>query len=418
MAVAAPREIPDLVLRLRSSSAAEQAAAARALADLADGQTAGQAAVVAAGGAPALVRLLHSPRATVQTAASQALAALAACPGDSPHAASVSAAGGVPPLAHLLRTSSNQGVVEQATTALYYLLRLDVSNAAAIVAANCVPRLLQLLRGSGSKVLLCQVLLVLGKLAGHVEGCAGDIIAHGGAVLLTQRLRSSDRDLQEVAALALANVIAKCPPDPLVAAIDEAGTLPALNSLLQCTSGSDVLRPACMALGSLMERSARSAAAVAAAGCIPRLVRLLQTTDSESVLQLTAIALGNLGASSAVAAAAVAAAGGRAALQEHVSSNSERVKEEVARALRLLAESAGSPTVQTQPRPPRVCAGPGCIATTGLRRCAGCGRVRYCSVACGQAHWREHRHDCKRWQAEAKAASTAAAPAEAGEHAA
>ena len=71
-------------------------------------------------------------------------------------------------------------------------------------------------------------------------------------------------------------------------------------------------------------------------------------------------------------------------------------------AQRPSAMDAASPAVQT---PPRVCAAPGCGATSGLRRCAGCATVRYCSAACSRAHWREHRAECRRLQAEQAAAA-------------
>ena len=60
-------------------------------------------------------------------------------------------------------------------------------------------------------------------------------------------------------------------------------------------------------------------------------------------------------------------------------------------------------------RAPRVCAAPGCGATTGLKRCSGCRSVRYCSVACSRAHWQEHKVECRRLQAEAAAAAAAGA---------
>ena len=58
-------------------------------------------------------------------------------------------------------------------------------------------------------------------------------------------------------------------------------------------------------------------------------------------------------------------------------------------------------------RPFRTCAAPGCGATCGLRLCGGCGTVRYCSEACSRAHWRAHRADCRRLQAEQAAAAAA-----------
>lgn len=56
----------------------------------------------------------------------------------------------------------------------------------------------------------------------------------------------------------------------------------------------------------------------------------------------------------------------------------------------------------------RVCAAPGCGATRGLKRCGGCGTARYCSEACSRAHWREHRNECRRLQAEKAAAAASA----------
>ena len=74
------------------------------------------------------------------------------------------------------------------------------------------------------------------------------------------------------------------------------------------------------------------------------------------------------------------------------------------------AETLGQPTApQRTPLPPapRVCAAHGCGATTGLRRCGGCRAVRYCSVECSRAHWRAHKAECHRLQAEAAAAAAA-----------
>jgi hypothetical protein len=161
-----------------------------------------------------------------------------------------------------------------------------------------------------------------------------------------------------------------------------------------------------------LEHSPSNAAAVVAAGCIPRFVQLLRTSSSEGVIRATALALGNLISGSPGTAATIQAAGGGTALQQHASNSNENVRRAVARALRLLAEHAGvasPPAAPPPPRAPRVCAAPGCGATTGLRRCGGCRQVRYCSTACRDAHWRAHRHECKRVQAEAAAACEQAA---------
>ena len=67
-----------------------------------------------------------------------------------------------------------------------------------------------------------------------------------------------------------------------------------------------------------------------------------------------------------------------------------------------------------RPPAPRVCAAPGCGAMRGLRRCGGCGTVRYCSTACSRAHWREHRAECRRLQAEQAAGAEAGAGSSGG----
>ena len=75
------------------------------------------------------------------------------------------------------------------------------------------------------------------------------------------------------------------------------------------------------------------------------------------------------------------------------------------------AAAAPSEPAGAKPKRLRGCAS-GCGATSGLRRCGACGSVRHCSEACSRAHWKAHRADCRRLQAERvfAAASAAAAP--------
>ena len=87
------------------------------------------------------------------------------------------------------------------------------------------------------------------------------------------------------------------------------------------------------------------------------------------------------------------------------SPNSPEAQAAITQALRLLAAA-------------RVCAAPGCGATSGLKRCTACRSVRYCSEACMRAHWKEHRPECKRLRAAAAAAAVAAGGADAGPSAA
>jgi hypothetical protein len=48
------------------------------------------------------------------------------------------------------------------------------------------------------------------------------------------------------------------------------------------------------------------------------------------------------------------------------------------------------------------CSNAGCSGT-GLMKCTGCKKARYCGEACQLAHWKAHKADCKRWAAELKA---------------
>jgi ankyrin repeat protein len=48
------------------------------------------------------------------------------------------------------------------------------------------------------------------------------------------------------------------------------------------------------------------------------------------------------------------------------------------------------------------CSNAGCSGS-GLMKCTGCKRARYCGEACQLVHWKAHKADCKRWIAELKA---------------
>ena len=427
MAAPADLDVPTLVQRLRSGIAAEQTAAAVEVAMLTDtvpntvaqyvrpSPAAATWLPLATGSAPALVRLLtRSRRATVQEAACRALAGLARVSPDI--RALIGAGGAIPPLASLLHTSSNDGVLSAACHALSVLLFCS-ANAAAVAATNSVPRLLQLLRDSTSTSVQGHAAVALQQLAGQDGAAAEQLVARVGIPLLVQRLQSSDALLLHGAAGTLAVLAGTAGWED---AIVEAGGAVALARVLRNCSIKFVQCFVAGALASLAGRTASCAAAVAAAGCIPRLVQLLQASRDEHTLtdivtsalpDKAAQVLCNLLTNSPAAAAAIKAAGGHAALQEHAHSQDPRLQEVTARALVLLPEHA--PRQPAPPAPHRVCAAEGCAAATGLRRCAGCGRVLFCSVACGQAHWRTHRRDCKRWRAEAEA--EAAAPAAAGE---
>ena len=159
--------------------------------------------------------------------------------------------------------------------------------------------------------------------------------------------------------------------------------------------------------------------ALVQAGTVPRLTALL-TSKYANVQQMAVLALDNLCTfGGPESCREVAAAGAVAALHSAQQSGSQCVQQAASRLLQALqaAADAAVPTATSQVTPnasqtnapastkkrppaPRICAAPGCSATSGLRRCGGCGTVRYCSAACSHAHWREHRAKCWRLQAE------------------
>ncbi len=57
----------------------------------------------------------------------------------------------------------------------------------------------------------------------------------------------------------------------------------------------------------------------------------------------------------------------------------------------------------------RMCAAEGCGATEGLRKCSGCGAVRYCSREHQVAHWAAHKAECRRLAAGKQEPATAEA---------
>ena len=192
--------------------------------------------------------------------------------------------------------------------------------------------------------------------------------------------------------------------EALTAAVVREGALPALARLLHNSGNAGVLKSVTAALAYILRHSPGSADEVVATGCIPCFVRQLRTSAPGQGLAAEALCR-LVEASGSSAAAAIEAAGGRVALQQHTDSSDLSMGATARKALELLDSHASQPAASPAVAAPRVCAAEGCGATTGLRRCGGCGRVRYCSVECSKAHWFAHRADCKRWRAEVAAAA-------------
>lgn len=150
------------------------------------------------------------------------------------------------------------------------------------------------------------------------------------------------------------------------------------------------LAESCSLLAAMLQSCPHLATSVVEADGDRQLQRLLGSSNGD-VRQQAESALNALGT-------ALLQQAGRAAAP------AEAIEQTAAAELAATGSLAPSP-----PAPPRVCAAPGCGATTGLKRCGGCGAVRYCSVECNRAHWWELRAECRRLQAERAAAKPASA---------
>ena len=277
------------------------------------------------------------------------------------------------------------------------------------------------------------------RYAADVLGCLADdygemqtVVSQAGSVpCLARLLGHSSADVQRSAANALRCGLCDCPAAQ--AAFAEAAAAPAVVRLLH-SQNQQVQQQAAGVLGNAACDCAASSAAILAAGAVPTLVHLL-CTPCHPAHEWAATTVQNLCAMQPAVAvpAFMQAEGGLGALvqlaegsgDEHVRAAASRALDAIARALQTASQwqgsgsSTGRSSVEAAPaavegaaHPPRTCAAPGCGATRGLKRCGGCGTVRYCSVECSRAHWRAHKAECRRVQAE-----RAAAPAERGDEA-
>ena len=208
-------------------------------------------------------------------------------------------------------------------------------------------------------------------------------------------LGSSSQDEALTAAGAIGNVAAF---PPCHAALAAAGAVAALVPLLK--SRCQQLQAAALStLRLLCQSSPERCAAAVTAGAIPALNGVLAGPSCPAVRQAASSLIAPLLLHSTSLPAAEEPVGRGAA--------ADRQAGPAAAAPAAPAEQSTAPS---QPTPAtRVCAAPGCGATRGLRRCGGCNAVRYCSEACSRTHWREHRAECRRMQAEKAAAEAATA---------
>ena len=459
-------DIETVVRRLRSSWRTEQLQAATAVRQLASSSPAAREALIAARCIPPLVHLLSSSNATLQLRAAQALASLG-LDGRTSWCQAVAEAGAAPLLVQLC--SSGSGEVLFSALGCVTMLCSEQDSMAAASAAGAVPALSRVLQRhtSGDAEVLVMAAAALGELLDRDSvGSTAAAVAAGAPAALVGLLRSRlEGRAQAAVAQALAALVSLQPTAARTAssaacsAVAEAGGIPLLAELLSSSSGrQNVVEAAVDALGGLAFESTQRCGAVVATGCIPRVVQLAGSSVEDVQAAATRGLFGITANQSAAMAAAVEAAGGIPALVALLLSGADTVtlaaqalrslavnglgeavraagavpllerlskrgpspdaKATAAVTLRALSRAASAPpspntTAASRPaarqsqRPPRMCAAPGCGATTGLHRCGGCGTVRYCSTACSRAHWREHRAECRRLQAEHAAAAAA-----------
>lgn len=294
------------------------------------------------------------------------------------------------------------------------LTRRRSDTRAAAVDAGAVPVLMRMIRrgelaqqGAAMDALACVTF-------GHA-GAAREAFQAGALPALRARLAPSSDFLPQphYAARALASLLQ---PEALegdaAALADACATAAPLVALLQLARqlDSDTCHT-CRALAALAATNAGRHAA-AGARAAPALVGVLRRAESARLQALAVEALAALARGEPESQRAIVAAGGRSLLQGMAASSTEQHLRE--RAADLLGLLAGVPeqTGGSGAGAWRTCAGPGCGATHGLRRCGGCGQVRYCSVDCQRAHWPEHQEPCRRRQAEKAAAAAQTGAAE------
>ena len=460
--MASTSNIPALIWQLRSRSRVQQAAAARALCEIALSGPDQQQAIVAAGGVRPLVQLLcegssaavlehaasalaHLASSNVEAVAAETAgmlptlvrllerrdpaaawsAALISCACESrEHTASVLAAGGVPPLVGMLSADEEKGKHAAAAAMVNLTKQCGLEASAAIAVAGGLQPAVRML-GSRNAAQKEIAVLLLRNLAWN---CGAAVAAAGAIPPLAHILCSSGTGVQALqdAASAVASMAGGADAGTS-AALVAAGVVPPLVALLS-SSDEEAQGCAAAALCDLCRKGGPGcAAAVVAAGAVPALVARLRA-GNDTVARNAASALGNAAAWNVAHRTATLAAGAIGAAQQAlVNCHADATRHSVSLLLeRLSPLPAGetAPAVPTTapasvlavapppslPAAPRVCAAPGCGATRGLRRCGGCASVRYCSAACSRAHWRAHKAECRRLQAERAQASGGGQP--------
>ncbi len=410
------------------------------------------AAFVEARAVSTLVSMLQgsmgSGREAVQMGATAALWQLALCNGG---AAAVAAAGAIGPFVQLLLARRGQPLSLADMAAAGALLevaavageQLQLQLAMDVIEQGGLPALLAVIErrspacaaGGFEEGALTFAASATGWLACHGGNCQAAVVAAGSVHSLASLLSHGSSAVQRAATDALRIALRRSPA--AAAAFAEAQGAPAAVQLLH-SSDLEVREHVTEALCSAACHDATCCAAILAAGAMQPLVQLLRT-PGRVAQACAADTLGNLCVMQPEAAAAAIQQAGsvmEALGQMAAASDDEQLRRAASRAMRCVtrametaaqqqaASSGSQPSAsadgtaatnsqaagpadhgEAAAKPARVCAAPSCGATSGLKRCSGCRAVRYCSEACSRAHWRVHKAECRRYQAERAAAA-------------
>ena len=309
--------------------------------------------------APAvLVRLLSTQYRATPAPCARLIAALAQLPEN--HAA-LEAAGGIPALVPLLGTPRAD---QWSLKALSLLCsgREQAMRRAAVAAAGGIPRLARCATSDPRPDMRLQAALLLSQVACDCTEQLRAIEGSGASEAVLRMLAARGPGQQDAAAVLQALQSLQPPGDAANSDAEPAASLPVVHP--QPAAGT--LAPAAQPAASTLAPTAQVAAS------------MLAPVGQQAVGPPTPEALSAAGASTLAASQVLEAAQAPPA--------GSKAKAE--------AQPADAATKR------RTCAATGCNATHCLRRCGGCGVARYCSDACSRAHWRVHRAECRRLQAE------------------
>ena len=387
-------------------------------------------AILAAGAAELLVRMLASRHVGAQLAAAITIGSITM--GHFSAAAAFTDAGAVQRLVLCLESSSDEDLLTAAASALATLTARDGLIRPSLLAAEAgaMPRLVQLLHGGNN--LQAQAAFVLGNIATDAlteqRKLAAPLMAAfvaAGAVPATARLLTQQGSAKvQSAAAAIAGLLAWSGAGYAAECV-AAGMVPSLHRLLS-SSDSNLQNAASCSLHVLALYSAEAAAVVEQAELPPAFTLQLRTSDQPRNMRprqgwLPAGGCGKMHAFSGRCRSQqpvrrppdghhrqrVNLSASRVPLMPFCSADVEdsAVLHGMANDTAAISPAIQPPAAERQPtqRLARICAAEGCSANRGLRRCGGCGTVRYCSEACCKAHWRAHKAECRRLQAAAVA---------------